>query len=78
MKRKMATLAGTAALVAAVSAGPAAAAPGGGKNCVGSAVSQAAHLTQQVFDQGFGAYFHALGTTPGQAIQAYDAAACDA
>jgi hypothetical protein len=58
--------------------GTAAAAPGNGKNCVGSAVSQTAHQIRQAFGEGFGAFFQSAGVNPGQLIQAFEAANCDA
>src|SRR5438067_1304044 len=59
------------------SGGVALAAPGNGNNCVGSAVSDAAHITQDVFGVGLGAYFKAIDLNPGQVIQNYATAACD-
>jgi hypothetical protein len=75
--KKFAALLGAGALMAAA-AGPAAAAPGNGNNCVGSAVSFSAHNTQQVLDVGFGALGHSLGITPASAIKLFEAQACDA
>ncbi len=59
------------------SSGVASAAPGNGNNCVGSAVSDAAHITQDQFGMGLGAYFKANDLNPGQVIQNYATVACD-
>lgn len=79
MRRKFAAVVGAVSLVGAVAAAPASAASGNSKSCVGQEVSSSAHITQQIADVGFGAFLHQLGLlNPGQVIQAYDAAVCDA
>jgi hypothetical protein len=64
------TIAGAMLAPAATSA---LAAPGDGNNCVGAAVSEAAHETQQIAGEGFGDFAHDQGINPGQAIQAFHA-----
>jgi len=73
MKKKLVALFGAAALVAAVSAGSASSDPGNGNNCVGAAVSDAAHFTQQTAGEGFGDFIHDAGGNPGKLIQAFHA-----
>ena len=77
MNKKVASILGATALLVAVSAGPAAAAPGGGNSCVGQAVSSSAHFFQQQLHTGLGAEAHALGVNLGQVIQSWDATFCD-
>ena len=78
MKKKLVALFGAAALVAAVSAGSASSAPGNGNNCVGAAVSEAAHITQQQLGEGLGDFLHDNGLNPGQVIQNYHQTVCNA
>jgi hypothetical protein len=68
------TQAANPALVTAPGAPPDPA--GTAKNCVGSAVSAAAHQAQQEFGQGLGAVLKSAGQNPGQVIQAYATAVC--
>ncbi len=77
MKSKITAVMGAAALIAAVSAGPASATTGGENSCVGTTVSGLAHLTQQYLDEGLGAAAKSLGLNVGHAIQALDAETCD-
>ncbi len=67
MKRKLAAIAGAAALVVGVVAAPASADPGNGCG-VGPYVSAAAHQIQDVFGVGLGAFFHQAGGNPAQGI----------
>jgi hypothetical protein len=67
------TQAANPAVVAAPAAPPV---PSNAQGCVGSAVSTAAHTTQQVLDMGLGATFKSLGLNPGQQIQQFAAGSC--
>jgi hypothetical protein len=76
------TIAAAALVGAATLAGTAAADPPAGTNaqgCVGGLVSNAAHFwtLDTTVKGGFGAEAHALGVTPGSAIQAAATAVCD-
>jgi len=71
-----ATTSTQAANPAAVSAPAAPPVPSNAQGCVGSAVSTTAHATQQLVDQGFGAYAKSLGLNPGKAIQTFAASSC--
>jgi hypothetical protein len=75
MRRKVAISLGVASCAATLCATPSFAQDVGG-GCVGSAVSMAAHTTQQDLGEGLGAFYKVAGENPGQQIQAYRDAVC--
>jgi len=77
MKKKLIAVFATAVLATAIAAGSASSAPGNGNNCVGAAVSESAHITQQLLGEGLGDFFHDNGLNPGQAIQNYHNTVCN-
>jgi len=59
------------ALGTTVSASAASAARGEPRGCLGAAVADAAHVTQEVLGVGLGTYLHDSGRNPGLVIRTY-------